>query len=126
MTFSSSASVSKPTKASSNVGTSSSKFEHISSRINKLREKKLDFEKKKEKSDQQRLKDIQKQQANLPKSPAQTMQENFAKFKDVSMNNSAAIPSAQPLSIPSTTNLSQNNQQKIAFEAYIRQNEQYL
>lgn len=119
-----SSSISKPTKASSNVGSSASKFDHITSRIAKFREKKLEFEKKKDKSDQQRLKDIQKQQANMPKSPAQTMQENFAKFKDVSMNNSAAIPSAQPLSIPST--ISQNNQQKLAFEAYIKANEKYL
>ena len=124
MTTASSSSISKPIKASSNVGSSSSKFDHITSRISKFREKKLEFEKKKEKTDQQRLKDIQKQQANMPKSPAQTMQENFAKFKDVSMNNSAAIPSAQPLSIPSTVNL--NNQQKLAFEAYIKANEKYL
>lgn len=113
--------VAKPKKS---IGSpvQSSAFDSITNRIGKLRNKMQEDEKKRQKSMDQRAKELKKQmEAN--KSPADRMRENFAKFTGSSaMNNPAAISSPAPLQIPSTN---QNNA-KVAFVKYIEKNRKYL
>ena len=72
----------------------SSRFSILNGKIEKYRERKLEAEKKLEKSNESKMQELQKQQqARL--SPADQMRENFNAFANMNFagnNNSAALP----------------------------------